>query len=303
MDGSILAGKISVPDLTMETAYGTLKVPVDQIQAFAPGIKSHPEFESKLNAAIKDLSAEAFGDREKAQEAILKMGPELKKEVERQLKGAESEKQMRLQKILEEFEGNDTDDDATPTTGAAATSQWTQDDVIITPTFTIVGKIATPSFNVASPYGTLQVKLSDVRRAWREGAEPEEIRKAVAVQGNAAAQHQWVSSTVHVNKGDQVSITASGQIQMTPFGGNMQSGPDGGPNFGMQPPENIPGGTLIARISSGGAKGEIMKVGSKHSFTANKTGLLEFSIAMPGDFGGNQFPGEYQVKVHVTRKP
>ena len=29
MDGSMLVGKISVPELTMETAYGTLKVPVE----------------------------------------------------------------------------------------------------------------------------------------------------------------------------------------------------------------------------------------------------------------------------------
>jgi hypothetical protein len=297
MDGSAVVGMLSVGELTIETDYGTLKVPVDQIQAFAPGIRSHPDFEAKLNAALKDLSSEAFADREKAQETLVKIGPDLHRELERQLKTAEAEKQMRLQKILEEFEAAESDEDAAP-----GISSWRPEDVIATANFTIVGRITTNNFAVTSPYGTLQLKLADVREVRRENAAPEEIRKSIAVSGNTAAQRTYTSSNIRLNKGDQVWITAGGQINMTPFG-NMQSGPDGGPNFGMQQPDNIPGGTLIARISTGSSKGEVIKVGSKHNFTAPRAGTLEFSIAIPGDFGGNQFPGEYQVKIRVLRKP
>jgi hypothetical protein len=296
MDGSTVVGKLSVNELAIDTDFGALKVPVDQIQSFAPGIKSHPEFDQKLTTALRDLAAEAFGDREKAQEILLKIGPELRREIERQLKTAEAEKQMRLQKILDEFEALEPEEESTPSASA-----WRPEDVIVTPHFTIVGRISTPSFSVSSPYGTLQLKLADVREARREDAAPEEIRKTLSISGNSAAQRNFTSSAIRLNKGDQVSITASGQIQMTPFG-NMQSGPDGGPNFGMQPPENIPGGALIARISGGSAKGESFKVGSKYAFSAPRAGTLEFSIAMPGDFGGNQFPGEYQVKIRVVRK-
>lgn len=295
MDGSAVVGKLSVAELSIDTDFGTLKVPVDRIQAFAPGIRSHPDFEAKFNAALKDLSSEAFADRERAQETLLKIGPDLRRELERQLKTAEAEKQMRLQKILEEFEA--AEEEETP-----ASTAWRPEDVIVTPSFTIVGRITTPSFAISSPYGTLQLKLADIREVRRDNAAPEEIRKSLAVNGNAAAQRNFVSSGIRLNKGDQVTITASGQISMTPFG-NMQSGPDGGPNFGMQQPENIPGGTLIARISSGSSKGDVFKVGSKHAFTAPRAGSLEFSVAIPGDFGGNQFPGDYQVKIRVLRKP
>jgi hypothetical protein len=296
MDGSAVVGKLSVAELTIDTDYGTLKVPVDQIQSFAPGIRSHPEFEQKLNAAIAALSAEAFADREKAQEVLLKIGPDLRRELDRQLKTAESEKQMRLQKILEEFESAEPEEDS-----SATASAWRPEDVIVTPNFTIVGRITTTSFSVGSPYGTLQLKLADVREGRRENSAPEELRKTLAVSGNTAAQRTFTSSNLRLNKGDQVSITAAGQIQMTPFG-NMQSGPDGGANFGTQQPDNIPGGALIARISGGAGKGDLFKVGSKHTFTAPRSGTLEFSVAIPGDFGGNQFPGEYQVKVRVVRK-
>jgi hypothetical protein len=46
----------------------------------------------------------------------------------------------------------------------------------------------------------------------------------------------------------------------------------------------------------------VFKVGSKHQFTADKAGVLQFTIAIPGDYTSYQFPGEYQVKIRVVRK-
>lgn len=295
MDGSIVAGKLSTPDLTIVTRFGTLKVPVDSIRSFAPGLKSHPDFDKKLASLINDLSAEGFADREKAQEQLLALGLPIKGELEKQLKTAEAEKEMRLSRILEDFES--ASEDASSETAALA---WIPEDVIVTDGFTVVGRISTDSFTVASPYGTLQLKLADVREARRAGVEPEEIRKTVTVPGSSVGNHVFVASGIRLARGDQVSITATGQIQMTPFGGNMHSGPDGGNNFGQMQPENIPGGTLIGRV---GKNGDIFKTGSKHSFTAAQPGVLEFGIAMNGDFAGNAFPGEYTVKVKIVRKP
>ena len=83
MDGSILQGKISVPELTVDTKFGTLKVPLDQIQSFAPGLQSHTQFSQTLQGLINDLASDAFADREKAQAAIVKLGPSVKPELER----------------------------------------------------------------------------------------------------------------------------------------------------------------------------------------------------------------------------
>src|SRR5215213_4478475 len=55
MDGSIVSGKLSVADLTIDTKFGTLKVPVDQIQSMAPGLQSHPKFNETLEGYINDL--------------------------------------------------------------------------------------------------------------------------------------------------------------------------------------------------------------------------------------------------------
>jgi hypothetical protein len=290
MDGTVLTGKFSTPELTVETKFGALKVPIDEIQAFAPGIKSHPEFSAKLNDLVNDLAADAFADREKAQQQILKMGPEIKGELDRLVKTADAEKQMRLQKIIEEFESQRDED-------ADVSRDWKQDDTIVTQNFTIVGRIVTPGFSVASPYGTLAVKIKDIRMAKRDAAEPEEIRKSITVPGSTLSQHNFITSSIRVNKGDTINVTASGTVTMTPWGNNNQCGPDGNQRYGTVM-NNIYSGTLVARI----AGGDMIKVGSKASFVATKAGVVEFSIAMQSDYGGTTFPGEYQVKVHVMRK-
>jgi hypothetical protein len=170
---------------------------------------------------------------------------------------------------------------------------------VVTPGFTIVGRITTASFAVNSNYGTLQVKLSDVRMARRDAAEPEEIRKTFAVSGSVMSSHTFTAPGIRLNRGDQVTISATGSITMTPWGNNAQSGPDGARNYGTMQPGNIPTGTLIGRV----AAGEVFKVGSKYTFTATKPGPIDFSIAIPGDYPGNSFPGEYEVKIRILRKP
>lgn len=292
MDGSLLSGTLSVTDLAVDTDFGPLKIPMSRIRSFTPGLDNHPELGKQIQDLINDLSADSFGAREKAQAALSKMGPEIKTELQTALKTAESEKQTRLQKILEDFDAQGEDGDDAPVAAA-----WTHQDVIVTDAFTVSGHITTPSFTVTNPYGTLTLKLSDIREAKREAAEPEDIRKSMSVSGAVIAQHSYEPANIKVNKGDQITITASGAITMTPWG-NVQATPDGGGNFGIVQPGNIPGGALIAKIGSGMP----FKVGSKLTVTADKSGPLSFSVAMPGNYSGNDFPGEYQLKIRIVKK-
>lgn len=293
MDGSIISGKINLAQIEVETRYGNLQIPLEQVRLLTPGLESHPAFDQKIAALVADLGADGFAEREKAQQELLKIGSEIRGELERQVKTAEAERQTRLQKILDDFDAQREADEE------ASANDWLRDDVIVTNSFTIVGKIKTPSFQVASPYGSLAVKIADIRRIQREGREQEELRKNVVVSGSLIPARSFEVTTIHVNKGDQVFITAAGAISMTPWGGNMSSSPDGGPNFGFYQPGNIPGGALMAKISNSGTP---FKVGSKYTFTAQQAGVLEFGIAIPGDYASYTFPGQYDLKVRVLRK-
>ena len=295
MDGSVVTGKFSISGLDIETKFGPLKIPIDQIQSFAPGLKSHPGFAQNLADNVNNLAADSFDVREKAQAELTKLGPDIRVELERQLKTAEAEKQIRLQKIVEDFESEQPEDEMDKT------RQWVDEDVIVTPGFTVVGHITTPSFSIASSYGTLQLKLEDIRFARRETTEPEEIHKTATVNGTAITQHTFTNTGIRIERGDKIYITAGGTITLTPWGPNATATPDGTPtgNLGVMQPGNLQGGSLIGKLGDGG---EPFHVGSKATITADRSGVLELGIAVGGDYSSYQFPGEFQVKIRVVKK-
>ena len=76
------------------------------------------------------------------------------------------------------------------------------------------------------------------------------------------------------------------------------STPDGAQNYGWFIPGQIASGTLVGKIGND----NFMKLGSKSTFTAQKSGVLQLAIGMQADYSENQFPGKYTVKVRVQKK-
>ena len=133
--------------------------------------------------------------------------------------------------------------------------------------------------------------------AQRDEEVSEPIQRKLTVSGTNLVQRGYKSSGIRVNRGDQITISADGQIVMTPWGSNMVSGPDGGANYGWFIQNQIPGGALVARIGNSDSP---FKVGSRHTLIAKKAGTLQFAIAMQHQYAQNQsFPGQYNVRVKV----
>jgi hypothetical protein len=88
---------------------------------------------------------------------------------------------------------------------------------------------------------------------------------------------------------------------MSPWGSNQSTSPDGNTRFGNMPldGQTFAGGTLLAKVGSG----KVFKVGSNHSFTADKPGELQFAIAIHPSYGRGEysFPGQYDLKIKVNR--
>src|ERR1035441_2716882 len=55
MDGSVLAGRLGTQQIEIQTKYGVLKVPLNDIRTFTPGLASHSDFNEKLQVLINDL--------------------------------------------------------------------------------------------------------------------------------------------------------------------------------------------------------------------------------------------------------
>jgi hypothetical protein len=292
MDGSVISGKLSVKNIEIDTQFGPLTIPVTELRSFTPGLGSHPDLGKKVYDLIDSLGSSDFDQRELAQKELIKLGQSVRTELQKHAGDADTERRMRIKNILEELEGHDPDDDEEP---SAASDAWIQRDTIETTEFTAVGKITAKSFTVASLYGPLTVRLDDIRRGERDTTKKTEVRKTIAVDGGNLVQRGMKVTTIRVERGDRVTVTADGTMTMTPWGRAIST-PEGGQNFGWFVPNSIPGGALVAAI---GNEDNIFKVGSKSTFRAQRTGVLRFGIAMPPEYVQQNFPGKYNVKIRV----
>jgi len=296
MDGSLISGKLATKEIVVETQFGNLHVPVLSINSFTPGLRSHPKVEQNISELIEKLGSPVFGEREGAQKALSQMGPVVRLQLERAANDADTERKSRIKTLIDEFD--QIEEDAEEVEGGAPRGLIDRDTVETTD-FTVVGKIAQESFDIVSRYGGLSVKLSDIKRVERENTAKEALKKVVTVEGANIIHRGMKDSGIRLEKGDKVTVTADGSIQMTPWGNQAVSSPEGMSNYGWYVQGKIPGGALVGKV---GSSGSVFKIGSKYSFTADRSGTLQLAVAMQNDFANQQFPGEYKVRVNVKKK-
>jgi hypothetical protein len=297
MEGSVVAGRLSIDALTVETRFGKLEIPVASVVSFTPGLDSHPEERKRIARWIQELGSNVAAERDAAQRSLAELGVAVQNELARYVNDEDTERRERVHKLLADLEETEPDDDVDP----ALARPWIAEDTLETELFTVVGKVSPRTFNVQTQYGQLAVDVNDIRRAQREVDERPEVRKNVAVTGTHLAPANMVSTGVKLARGDKVVITADGRITMSPWGNNAVATPDGSEQYHWFVPGQIPGGALVARIGNGG---RVFKVGSKHSFTASKAGVLFLGLGMAPQFASDDynFPGEYSVKVRVNAR-
>jgi len=296
VDGTTVAGKLSIPHFTVDTRFGSLQVPIVKIRTLVPGLDSRAEIGQRVRQLIEDLGVEDYRQREEAQKELIKMGLPVRRVLQKHSSDGNAERARRIKTILAHFE-----EVAEEAEQEAPAGEWIQGDTVQTTSFTIVGKISPDTFALTSKYGTLSVRLADVRRLRRlQEATREQRYKSLSVGGAHLAQLQYKTSGIRVEKGDRISVRAEGQINRS-GSSTYRSTPIGASRLGTfsQNP-TILGGTLVARIGGGG---NVIKVGSNRTFTAPRSGTLRFAIAMRPDYVGRyQFLGEYKLKVRVSPK-
>jgi hypothetical protein len=296
-DGSIIGGELETKTIDVKTNFGMLTIPIARIVRMYPGLKSTPELNQKISQLVENLGAGEMATRDAAQTELASMGVKIHNILSEYGDGGNAERKKRLGQIRaafdeilqEEMDGN--------TEGAALLSY---DDRIVTPDFAIIGKIQQQEFRVASKYGDLNVKLGDLKLADRQMATPKsEIRKTVSVPAMAFFQKEPKSTGIRVNKGDKITIVASGVVQWTNW--NNSSSPEGLTNRSNW--NGINSGKLTARIGTDNSK--CVAIGQKESFVATSSGKLYLGIAMRDSYANSsnyRWSGEYKAKVRINPK-
>ena len=301
LDGSVISGDLSVSEITVETPFGNLVVPIDRIKSFTPGLDSYPKVLADLDALIKNLGSDDYQTREQAHKDLAAMGIKIRRELDRFVNDENAEIKRHVGEIIKEIEEQNQEVDGFDEEGGGGTQPWIRLDTVVTSDFTVVGKVTPKQFEIASKYGPLTVQLADVQKGERDTGTRESLRKSMTVEGTNIAQRSFKSTGIRLQAGDKVTVRADGNVIMSPWGSNAATGPDGAPNYGWYVANQIPGGALVGRI---GDKGQVFKVGRQSTFTAKSAGVLQLAIGIQPEYAneGYQYPGQYNVKLKVEPK-
>lgn len=294
-DGDIVSGELANKTISIVTDFGTLAVPIDKIVRFEPGLNSFPQIIATLDSLVEQLGSTKYDEREIAHKKLMKYGIKIKNELARYDDETNVERKRHLGEIKKEIEAiiesMDDEDDSE--------QAWERNDKLVMANFTAVGKIQQAEFELNGKYGQLKIALQDIRKGTRPVGNREAIEKSVTVNKDHFVQFKFKSTGVTVEKGDSISVTASGTLGLTPWGTNASSTPNGLPQYGVMPnTPGIPYGALVAKI---GNSGKYFLVGQKKKFRADAKGKLQFGITMRASYVGKtyQFPGDYKVKVKI----
>ena len=292
MDGSVITGELAVNEVTVKTEFGELKIPVERLTGFKPGLDSNPELLARIETLVEQLGGNDYKSRQSAHRELASMGVKLQNELDRFDDGGNAERKKHLAEIREEIEQlvEQADDFS-----ENKEDPWIRGDAIDTPNFTIVGTIQEKSFAIKSRYGVLNIRLQDIAFVDRESGSTGATSVRIVVNGNSFIQSSPKSTGIKVNKGDTIKISAEGQIILTPWGNNYIATPDGNQQSG-QFRNKIPNGALTGKIGDS----DFILLGSKKTFVAKQTGVLKIGTAMMDNYtNGYIYPGEFKVRIKV----
>jgi hypothetical protein len=282
-DDSLVRMIILQERLEILTKYGKLTIPVADIMKIDFGVHVPPDLEKKIGRAIDDLGSDNYKTRTMALKELVGVGPYAYPQIYRATKAEEPEVIKRANMALDKIRAKHP----------ARNLRLREEDIVTTPTFTIVGRIVTPTLKAKSEnFGELGLKLAKLRtmRLLNSSHETEVVVDAVRY---GSAVNQWMDSGWEARSGVRLVIAASGTVNLWPQGGGYTCSPKGYGAVGPSPPgTQFQAGALLGRI---GEDGPAFLIGEHFDSNLSRDGRLYLHI-VPSPWQ-NASIGTYQVKI------
>jgi hypothetical protein len=300
LNGSTMPMVLRSEAIEVQTPYGKLSVPLKDIRAIEFGLHLPDDISTGIASAIKDLEAPDYASRDRAAKALLKLGPHSYSAVYRAAHTGDLESSRRAEEILKQLKAKHPKKDL----------KISATDRIITPTFTIAGRILTVSLQGQSElFRQADFPIAKMRSLRAVSGPSDEIEVNIDA-GKYAAPGQWLETGFEIDKRSLLVISAEGLLETDPQNGQLSCGPNGiraDPNFGdgsaatlllgdrrVKGPIGGPryGGMLLGRI---GEDGDPFMIGERYQGIAESDGKLYLHIG-PSTFG-RAASGSYDVKI------
>jgi hypothetical protein len=301
LNGSNVRMVIQSPKLEIATVYGTLAVPIKDVRAIEFGIRYPEGYEAKIQAALKDLGSSQYRQREQASKALVDLGPfsyPAVYQLNRSKDSKDLETMRRAAEVLKKLKAAHPKKDL----------KTVAEDRVVTPTFTIAGRILTPSITANTEYfGEVVLSLAKMRTLRAVVSAGPEVAVTVDAAKYANAG-QWLETEFETDGRFPLLITAKGTVDTWPqqpgqwvVGPNGQAARIGGGNvivrrFGgpgvVAQAGGMEGGALYGKI---GQDGQPFVIGERYEGTPDNAGKLYLHIG-PSPWNC-QSTGSYEVKI------
>jgi len=289
-DKSQLAGWPQFEALDVETDYGKLSIPRDQLVRVRFARRVAPDVQNKIEQLIAELSSDDFDKREAATLGLKGMGAIAIPFLRKAAKSSNEEVKNRASSIVSQMTdkaqgGQPAGDESLPQVAGT-------DDEIVTTRMTVKGRIPREDFMVKSQYGELKVVISDLSGITFRAAGQSSAKVNVSAQNQPPGN--WLDTKLDLQKNQKIKITASGQLSVRNYG--IVSGPAGNTDWSGHPTfGNFPMLSLVAKV---GRNGQPFLVGASYNGRVKNEGRLYLGIVTFTPYPSGA-AGSYQAKVQA----
>ncbi len=291
-NGSSVRMSILQDRIEVLTRYGKLAIPMADVQRIEFGVHLTPDVAIKVESAVLKLASSQYAEREDATRELTFLGASAYPALLRALRSSDQEVVRRADKIVNTIRERLPEKDL----------RSREEDIIVTPGFTVVGRIVTPALKAQSEYfGNVQLQLTQLRRM-RPLNNPGELQVSVDAGQYGSAHGTWLDTGVAVDASTTLVLVATGSIDIYPQApGQYLSAPKGYGNIVLVPGTKVVAtqanlrtysGSLFGRI---GDASEAFYIGDRFEGTPGREGKLYLHI-VPSPWN-NASTGAYQVKI------
>jgi hypothetical protein len=288
-DGSKVAGIPKIQHLEVETRYGKLIVPRDELVRVRFAQRIDPGLLARIEEQLGELGCDDFDRREAAMEALRAIGAPALESIRAATKSENSELKERARILVDELEA------AAGTRSEEALPRLTgMEDEVLTSRMTIKGRVLIEELAIESRYGPLRIRVADLEGASFRHDGPTSRRISVAASQHAP--NNWLDTQIDV-KGQSLRIEASGQINVSDYG--VSAGPSGTRQYSGNTFGNFPMLSLVGKI---GKNGKPFLVGDQHRSRPKQGGRLYLAV-IPFTYNPGNASGTYQVRIRLIGNP
>lgn len=283
-DGSVVRVQLLEGHLPVQTRYGKLTIPVQEIRRIDFGLHLSEAASQRIAAAIKLLGSDGYRQREQAVQQLAREGLAALPALLQAAKSTDLEVARRAEQAAEQIRAK----------LPAEAQHLRSEDLIETTQFPISGQILSPTLKVRSPYfGEVELRLSELRQLRLKGA-PGDCEITIDASRFGSSPNQWLDTGYDFLGQGRLRITARGQVDLWPqTPGQYLAGPRGYTGSGTTG-GHLPG-ALLGRIGESGA---VFPIGECYNGRPRQRGRLYLHI-VPSPWN-NVSSGGYQVQISTS---